>query len=174
MTSDDTADRQEPETPRADSTSADAPGTDSRPPELEAELPRDTLFDLLSSARRRYVVRHLLQHGGEAEFAALVDHVAALEVDTSTGELTADERKPVYVSLRQTHLPRLDEAGVVEYDQHRGTVSATGRLAALVPPLRAVDEAAVATDDPPLPLPEGGATVSAGEGGRCWTAEGTD
>jgi hypothetical protein len=135
-----------------------------------SELDRGTLFDLLSSTRRRHVVRYLLRTGGEVPFGELTDRVAALEAGTTVEALTDDERKPVYVSLRQTHLPRLHEASVVRYDPDQGTISPTARLADLVPPLRAVDE--VLGADPALPLPDD-VTPPLGEESHGCTAGGS-
>lgn len=162
-TRDDPADAREHD----DLTDARAPGardtTVARPDGgRRSGLDRETLFDLLSSTRRRHVVRYLLRTEGEISFSELTDRVAALEAGTTVEALTDDERKPVYVSLRQTHLPRLDEAGVVRYDPDRGTVRPTPRLAHLAPPLRAVDEA-LAGDDPVLPLPDEVPTLSSEE-----------
>lgn len=160
---DDTADPRE-------SSAGDAAA--SSPDGGHSGLDRETLFDLLSSRRRRYVVRYLLRTEDETAFRTLTDRVAALEAGTTVEGLTDDERKPVYVSLRQTHLPRLDEAGVVRYDPDRGTVRPTARLAALAPPLRAVDEA-LAAADPALPLPDE-VSLALPEGGHSCTAGGSD
>lgn len=159
---DDPADAREADT--RDATAAFPDGGD------HPGLDRETLFDLLSSRRRRHVVRYLLRTDGETAFRTLTDRVAALEADTTVEALTDDERKPVYVSLRQTHLPRLDEAGVVRYDPDRGTVRPTARLAALAPPLRAVDEALVG-DEPPLPLPDEVSPTPRGESHSCPAGE---
>ena len=97
----------------------------------------DELFDILSNSRRRHVVEFLDEQGGETSFRELTDAVALRE----TGDpVSYDERKRVYVSLRQSHLPRLAEAGVVEYDRDRGTVEATPLFDTVVRPLEAVTE----------------------------------
>jgi hypothetical protein len=45
--------------------------------------------------------------------------------------VTYKQRKRVYTSLHQTHLPALAEAGVVDYDRDRGTVRLTARASVL-------------------------------------------
>ncbi|WP_206022059.1 hypothetical protein [Salarchaeum sp. JOR-1] len=40
----------------------------------------------------------------------------------STDEITHSDRKTVYTALRQTHLPKMDDANVVDYDPNRGHV----------------------------------------------------
>jgi hypothetical protein len=52
----------------------------------------------------------------------LAGQVAAWEYDTEVDELTEQERKRVYVSLYQTHIPHLDDAGVIEYNKDTGMV----------------------------------------------------
>jgi hypothetical protein len=52
----------------------------------------------------------------------LAEQIAAWENDVEVGELTSQQRKRVYVSLYQTHLPKLAEAGIVNYDVDEGTV----------------------------------------------------
>jgi DNA-binding transcriptional ArsR family regulator len=100
-------------------------------------LSLDELFDILRNARRRHVVELLDESGGEAEFRDLTDAVARRETGNP---VSYDARKRVYVSLRQSHLPRLAEAGVVEYDRDRGTVRATPLFDTVVRPLEAVTE----------------------------------
>jgi len=89
----------------------------------EQSLSQDDVFELLSSPRRRYVLYHLREGGEPIELTTLAEQVAAWENETSVEEITEQERKRVYVSLYQTHIPRLDEAGVVNYDKESGLVS---------------------------------------------------
>lgn len=121
-------------------------------------LAHDEVFALLSSPRRRRVVRYLLLNDGEVSSGTLVDAIAALEAAPGSDSPETGDRKSVYVSLRQTHLPRLAEAGVVEYDPEEDTVRPTARLSLLAPPLRAVDELSPHESDGEPTLPE-----SAGE-----------
>lgn len=88
------------------------------------QLSQDELFDLLSNARRRYVLEYLSQVDGTADFERLTETVAAWENDTTVDRIEEADRKRVYVSLYQTHLPRLESSGVVEFDQERGIVEA--------------------------------------------------
>lgn len=89
----------------------------------EAELSQDVVFDILSSPRRRYVLYYLRDTGGPMKLTDLAEHVAAWENDTTVEDITDKERKRVYVSLYQTHIPRLEEASIIEYDQEAGTVA---------------------------------------------------
>jgi hypothetical protein len=49
--------------------------------------------------------------------------VAAWENDTEPAAVTSAERKRVYTSLQQFHLPKLDRKDVVEYDERAGEVT---------------------------------------------------
>lgn len=73
------------------------------------------IFQLLSNHRRRYTIR-FCKENGSATLAELAEHIAALEQDKSLSEITSSERKRVYTSLQQTHLDRLEDAGMIRYD----------------------------------------------------------
>lgn len=89
-------------------------------------LTREDVFDVLSNERRRCVLHYLKRHGDRrVELRELVDHVAAWENDTTTRDVDSDARKRVYTALRQSHLPKLDQAGVVDYEHRRGEVELT-------------------------------------------------
>lgn len=106
-------------------------------PKLNGELrqPTDenTLFTVLSSQRRRQLLRLLHQRGGQQELADLAAHVAAAEMSASVDELNPADRKRVYISCYQTHLPRLVEAGFVEYDASTGIIQHTDNLSDVGP-----------------------------------------
>lgn len=86
------------------------------------ELPLDPVFDALSKARRRWALRYLRERDERVSLSDLAEHVAAIENGTTTRDLGSQERKRVYVSLYQCHLPKLDDLDVVEYDGNRGHV----------------------------------------------------
>ncbi|MFB6311161.1 MAG: hypothetical protein ABEH64_08265 [Salinirussus sp.] len=109
-------------TVRVDTTTGDFVADDSE------QLTADTAFDLLSNARRRYVLCYL-QNRGEATVRALSRYTAAWENDIDPAAVSAQQRKRAYTALHQTHLPRLDEYGVIEYDRDGGRVEPAPRLA---------------------------------------------
>lgn len=82
----------------------------------------DVVFDILSNSRRRLILSHLQEVGGESTTSDLAEYIAAIENDKPEAELTSQERKRVYVGIYQTHLPKMDDAGVVDVDD-RGAVS---------------------------------------------------
>lgn len=87
------------------------------------ELPLDDIFDLLRNQRRRGVLRYLHDEAdGTATLDELAEHIAAKENDIDISQLTSSQRKRVYIGLYQCHLPKMDELGVIAYDQNRGTI----------------------------------------------------
>lgn len=95
---------------------------------LDDEISYDDCFDLLSNHRRRYTLQYLEHNGGTATLGELSDQIAAWENAIDIDEVSYDERKRVYTSLQQVHLPRMDDMAVVEFDDREGTV-AIGPLA---------------------------------------------
>jgi len=77
------------------------------------------LFTVLKNSRRRHVLQFLLEEERRVSLAELAVHIAAEENDVSPGSVTSAQRKRVYVSLYQSHLPLLDEVGAVEYNDAR-------------------------------------------------------
>ena len=82
-------------------------------------LSLDEVFGLLRSERRRAVLRHLDGTDGPVSLDDLVSCVEARHGDVG---FEAGRRDEVAVSLHQVHLPRLERAGVVEYDAAAKTV----------------------------------------------------
>jgi DNA-binding transcriptional ArsR family regulator len=94
---------------------------------VDQELSRDLIFDLLSSPRRRMALYYLRERGGSSTVTELAEDIASLEYEVPVEELSRQQRKRVYVSLYQTHIPKLDEAGIVEYDDDTSEVTLTDR-----------------------------------------------
>jgi hypothetical protein len=94
---------------------------------MENQLSQDTVFDILSNSRRRCVLYYLRQESEPIQLTELAEHVAAWENETDIESMGKQERKRVYVSLYQTHIPKLADTGLVEYDKEAGTVALTER-----------------------------------------------
>ena len=100
----------------------------------------DVIFDLLSNRRRRYALYHLHdQPDGVATLDELTDAVVTREyvesnpsqstVTTDCADADADtdspletRRRQIRTELQHTHLPKLEDAGVLEHDQRSETV----------------------------------------------------
>lgn len=91
------------------------------------QLSQDLVFDILSSSRRRFVIYYLRQVDEPVDLTELAEEVAAWENECSVEELTTQQRKRVYVSLYQTHVPKLESVNLVDYDRDSGDVSLTSR-----------------------------------------------
>jgi hypothetical protein len=96
--------------------------------EEKGELPLDVIFHTLKNSRRRHVLRYLIENGGEATLSGLAERIAAVENGIPEGQLSSDQRKRVYVGLYQCHLPKMDDVGVINYNQARGNVELTDRI----------------------------------------------
>ncbi|WP_058366864.1 DUF7344 domain-containing protein [Haloparvum sedimenti] len=92
------------------------------------DLSEDELFDVLSNERRRFAVHLLKRSEDPMEIGAMAEQIAAWENDIDTAEITGNERKRVYTALQQSHLPKMDRAGVVEFNKSRGVIEPTSAL----------------------------------------------
>jgi hypothetical protein len=90
----------------------------------------DRLFDALSARLRRQALFYLLEEP-ETTIDDLADVLAGWR-STATGPVGPTERERIAVELRHVHLPRLDEATLVEFDSVAGDV----RLRELPDPVR--------------------------------------
>ncbi|WP_435159708.1 DUF7344 domain-containing protein [Haladaptatus sp. DFWS20] len=104
------------------------------------------MFHLLQSQRRRDAIRFLRDKDEPVEMRDIAEQVTAWENNTTVQALSSSERQHVYIPLYQSHLPKLDEEGVIEYDQSRGTVRKTPFAAQLERYLD-VDEESTDEDD---------------------------
>lgn len=95
------------------------------------DISQSDVFDVLSNPRRRFVLYYLREVEASVELNELARQIAAWENDTDESELTDQDRKRVYVSLYQTHVPKLTDVGLVEYDQDSGTVRLTDRTSVI-------------------------------------------
>lgn len=100
----------------------DGRGVDRTDGSDETRLSDDDVFEVLYNPRRRGVIRYLRDGDGTATVSDLAEHIAAKENDITVQQLSSYERKRVYVGLYQNHLPMMDEIGVLDYDENRGTV----------------------------------------------------
>jgi hypothetical protein len=86
------------------------------------------MFDLLGNSRRRRALQHLLDEP-EITLTDLSARIAAWENDTTITDLSSRQRKQVYSSLYQTHIPRLSDHDVVNYEADDRVVRLTADIA---------------------------------------------
>jgi hypothetical protein len=77
-------------------------------------LDETTIHEVLSSDRRRQAIAYLQRNENPVDVNELAAHIASLE--TGEEEPSSESQKTVYVSLHQTHLPKMDELDIVDYD----------------------------------------------------------
>jgi len=95
------------------------------PGNTSVNLSKSDIFQLLQNERRRYVIQYLRRNGGPVDLGELATQVAAWEYNCDCPDISKKQRKRVYTTLQQTHLPKLDDLGIVSYDPDAGTIDRT-------------------------------------------------
>lgn len=72
-------------------------------------------YNILRNDRRRHVIRYLQTRVGDVPLGELAEWIAERETETSPPP--RKKRESVYNALHQTHLPKLDEQKIVDYDR---------------------------------------------------------
>lgn len=86
----------------------------------------DELFDIMSNSRRRAVFHYLKQGDGvDVEISELSRELAAWECGIDPEQVTYDDRHSIHTSLRQFHLPKMEEGGLVEFNDQGTRVTLT-------------------------------------------------
>ncbi|MEF8802041.1 MAG: hypothetical protein V5A38_13015 [Halolamina sp.] len=111
--------------------SATATTVTDEPVEDAAEVTYDTVFFTLSNPRRRYVLHHLKRHKDAVAVGELATEVAAWENRTTTELVSNRQRKRAYSALHQTHLPKMNQLGIINYDRERAVVEPSASIDAI-------------------------------------------
>ncbi|KAB1192399.1 ArsR family transcriptional regulator [Haloferax sp. MBLA0076] len=85
----------------------------------DTELSETRIHEVLSNDRRRMAIEFL--QGGDMTLRELSERIA--EAETGESPPPRNIRQSAYVSLQQTHIPKLDELDIVEYDDESKQVS---------------------------------------------------
>lgn len=134
---------------------ADGAGPPSQdPPTPDVDLTLDELLEVLGARRRRDAIRVLDAFRTETESRDYVT-VTELAHGVAAGQITLDKSttsadvKPLYVSLKDNHVPRLDTCGLVDYRPvSRGsTLQPTPDLAAVAKALTLLESIAPEEDE---------------------------
>lgn len=101
---------------------------------------RTAIFDALADEERRVAVEYLAMETGAVPVDELVGFVEA----TSVSEVgTLDSRQRTEIRFHHIHLPKMDAAGLIDYDQDGRTVTPTETVDAA---LSLVDQATDTSD----------------------------
>lgn len=90
------------------------------PGELPQELSTDDVYDLLADQHRRQVLLALHRRNGPRQLPSLATDVAGVSEPTRTVER-------LYLRLYHVHVPKLEDRGVVTYDDESDLVELTER-----------------------------------------------
>ena len=89
----------------------------------------ERIFGALANKRRRYVLYYLQDHN-HMDVETLAHQIAAWEEDLPIEDVPEDVYESVLTNLLHSHLPKLADYGLIEYDARSGTIRYTD-----VPPL---------------------------------------
>lgn len=98
-------------------TGGDAEDTQIDTQEAAREDALDTYFTVLSNQRRRYILNSLGEYETPMALADLADEVAVREYDSPVTDISAEEVKEISISLYHVHIPRMEDAGLIDYNQ---------------------------------------------------------
>lgn len=86
------------------------------------DLSINVVFDLLANQRRRVVLACLEDNTQSIALTELAEEVAVRENEEPLTEIPKETVPTIATSLYHIHLPKLADAGAVEYDQDRDLV----------------------------------------------------
>ena len=147
---------------------AETTGESDSPPNSATErLSKDVVFELLKNQRRRDALRYLEENDGEATLSDMAEFIAAKENDITVEALSSSQRKRVYIGLYQCHLPKMADAGVIDFEKNRGNIELQPLVEQLEPYLVDPNDDDATAQDTDMPTQH---LVLAGIVGLCVTA----
>lgn len=93
---------------------------DARPHSPQSVVPLDVTFDALANRQCRALVRYLADSDEDA--LVVSDLAARLADEAKQDDEDAPDEGSLRVGLHHTHLPKLDDAGLLDYDPDRELV----------------------------------------------------
>ena len=88
----------------------------------ESILELQPVFEAIAHPRRRYLV-YTLAEATEWSLEDLATKLAAWETDTAEANLATLTRQEMYTSLYHTHIPKLVDLAVIEFDAATETIT---------------------------------------------------
>ncbi len=91
-------------------------GADSGSSERERSVSPDTVLSLIANEHRRAIL-NALDNASEKtlSYDALIERVADRIRDEDTERVSDEHRQRVRIALHHTHLPKLEEARIIDY-----------------------------------------------------------
>lgn len=88
----------------------------------DPDTPSIDVISLLGDERRRYVLSCLLDHTDPMGLADLAEEIAVHENEGPIDDIPRESLQRIEMSLYHAHIPKLVDAGVVEYDNERDLI----------------------------------------------------
>jgi hypothetical protein len=88
----------------------------------DGRISRDAAFSLLSNRRRRQLLCLLVRSGEARSLRTTAREIVGRLTGCAPTDVADEAYRSVYVSLYQSHAPRLAAAGIVDYDETSRTV----------------------------------------------------
>ncbi|HZD42558.1 MAG TPA: hypothetical protein VE134_00730 [Methanomicrobiales archaeon] len=82
----------------------------------------DVVYSILADSERRAIVRNLAANGASGTISDLIQWVPE-----QRDAVTNEDEQALHIRLHHLHLPKMAEAGIIEYDHDDGRVSLTTR-----------------------------------------------
>ena len=89
----------------------------------DVDVETDALLEVLSEPRRRFVISCLAEYETPLTLPDVADELAVWEHDARLPEISADDVAAIHADLYHVHVPKMADAGVVEYSQERELVA---------------------------------------------------
>ena len=89
------------------------------------KLSKSEIFGLLQNDRRRNTIELLKTYGSQSP-RFISEEIARLE--SGIEEPSSNIRKSIYVSLHQTHLPKMENMGILIYDRKTDEIKLTSAI----------------------------------------------
>lgn len=101
---------------------------DSANGNLRAPEDVDTLFECLADHRRRLLIEYLAENSGPVVVEEIVRYISEPDGGATHDTLSTDTLVEITVTLLHNHLPKMNDAGVVDVDHETSTVQEGDRF----------------------------------------------
>ena len=106
----------------------DGKTTDCESNQGDDSIQQNELFQLLANRRRRLAIRILSSGPTTVELNELSIAVAALEKGVDKSDVSYEMKRNVYQTLKRTHIPQLEQSGLVTYDDESHSITVNDNI----------------------------------------------